>query len=285
MARSSKTRNTSEACKIYNQRTLLPRDSVNDERNAPIQPWISTVMSVVDSSLPYTTRDKDVAQPSTPPLTPQRCPEQNSSGLQVQAKTSTASTATRILPKNSGKQATIATTMSTMATRADDMSNVISTMPQQQEYSYPPLEDMGMQDPVQPYNLSEHRPFSHMVADDRSYEPDQQHQHQHHDSMPQAPPRYPSPPPNGDPYGAPGMHAHTAQLVTELQNAMGGIEDHEDHDDGTKDGTHEPESPGRSKPVPKPDRPITKDANGRFFCDWPHCNEPVKDFGRKCEWS
>lgn len=280
MARPSKTRNACEASKIYNQRALLPQDSGNVERNASIQPWIATVMSV-HSSLPEATRDWDMEQPSTPPLTPQRPREQNS-GLRDKA---TSTPSTRILPKNSGKQAKIATTNSTMATRADDMSSVISTMPQQQEYSYPPLEDMGMQDSVQPYNLSEHRPFSHMVADDRSYEPDQQHQHQHHDSMPQAPPRYPSPPPNGDPYGAPGMHAHTAQLVTELQNAMGGIEDHEDHDDGTKDGTHEPESPGRSKPVPKPDRPITKDANGRFFCDWPSCNELVKDFGRKCEWS
>ncbi|TGO17225.1 hypothetical protein BTUL_0019g00150 [Botrytis tulipae] len=44
-------------------------------------------------------------------------------------------------------------------------------------------------------------------------------------------------------------------------------------------------SPGRSKPVPKPDREITKDANGRFYCTWPGCTEEVKDFNRKCEWS
>lgn len=43
-------------------------------------------------------------------------------------------------------------------------------------------------------------------------------------------------------------------------------------------------SPGRSKPVPKPDREITKDANGRFYCTWPGCTEEVKDFNRKCEW-
>ena len=292
MARPLETRNAFQANRVYNHRVLLPRESGFDKGNA--SPWISTVMlDINDGSLLDATSAKRVAQPS-PPLTPQRpdprlfptlLAAQNSAGsagLQDKAKTSTPSTR---IPKHSGKKTTIAATNPTMGTRSDDMSNVISTMPQQQEYSYPPLEEMGMQDPVQPYNLSEHRPFSHMVADDRSYEPDQQHQHQHHDSMPQAPPRYPSPPPNGDPYGAPGMHAHTAQLVTELQNAMGGIEDHEDHDDGAKDGTHEPESPGRSKPVPKPDRPITKDANGRFFCDWPNCNEQVKDFGRKCEWS
>lgn len=226
-----------------------------------------------------------VARQPSPPLTPQRQNVAENSGVSI-ATTPYPEASTRrgiAAPQNPGnkQQVNIA---NTMVTRNDDMSNVISTMPQQQEYSYPPLEEMGMQDPVQPYNLSEHRPFPHMVGDERGYEPEHHQQHQHHDSMPQAPPRYPSPPPNSDPYGAPSMHAaHTAQLVTELQNAMGGIEDHEDHK--TDDGTHEPESPGRSKPVPKPDRPITKDANGRFYCDWPNCTEQVKDFGRKCEWS
>ena len=226
-----------------------------------------------------------VAQPS-PPMTPQRLSHPSNSDLgTIDASSSNLRQYPNISRPNpnkastprSGKQPQV-----TMVTRNDDM-NVISTMPQQQEYSYPPLEEMGMQDPVQPYNLSEHRPFPHM-GDERGYEPEHHQQHQHHDSMPQAPPRYPSPSPNGDPYGAPSMHAaHTAQLVTELQNAMGGIEDHEDHKED--EGTHEPESPGRSKPVPKPDRPITKDANGRFYCDWPNCTEAVKDFGRKCEWS
>lgn len=226
-----------------------------------------------------------VARPS-PPLTPQRKDvAENSvglmSGLTTTLSPNTPTRITPVHPQKSGSQQQVTTT-GKMVNRNDDLSNVISTMPQQQEYSYPPLEEMGMQDPVQPYNLSEHRPFPHMVGDERGYEQEHHQQHQHHDSMPQAPPRYPSPPPNSDPYGAPGMHAHTAQLVTELQNAMGGIEDHEDHK--TDDG-HELESPGRSKPVPKPDRPITKDANGRFYCDWANCTETVKDFGRKCEWS
>ena len=185
MARPSKTRNASQASRIYNHRVLLPRESGFNKGNA--SPWLSTVMSNVnDGSLLYETHAKRVAQPS-PPLTPQRrdlrlsppLAAQNSAGsagLQDKAKTSTPSTR---IPKHSGKKTTITATNPTMGTRSDDMSNVISTMPQQQEYSYPPLEEMGMQDPVQPYNLSEHRPFSHMVADDRSYEPDQQHQHQH----------------------------------------------------------------------------------------------------------
>jgi hypothetical protein len=45
------------------------------------------------------------------------------------------------------------------------------------------------------------------------------------------------------------------------------------------------EEPGRSKAVPKPDRPVMKDDNGRYVCNWPGCDEAVKDFGRKCEWS
>lgn len=44
-------------------------------------------------------------------------------------------------------------------------------------------------------------------------------------------------------------------------------------------------SPGRSKPVPKPDREVTKNMAGRFYCNWPGCTEETKEFGRKCEWS
>lgn len=45
-------------------------------------------------------------------------------------------------------------------------------------------------------------------------------------------------------------------------------------------------SPGRSKPIQKPDRGNPpKDANGRYICTWLGCTEEIKDFGRKCEWS
>lgn len=47
----------------------------------------------------------------------------------------------------------------------------------------------------------------------------------------------------------------------------------------------DPPSPGRSKPIPKPDREVTKGPDGRFVCEWPNCTEEVRSFNRKCEWS
>ncbi|KAI1005949.1 hypothetical protein K3495_g2278 [Podosphaera aphanis] len=44
-------------------------------------------------------------------------------------------------------------------------------------------------------------------------------------------------------------------------------------------------SPGRSKPIPKPDREITKGEDGRFVCRWSGCTEDIRVFNRKCEWS
>merc|ERR1711900_76770 len=44
-------------------------------------------------------------------------------------------------------------------------------------------------------------------------------------------------------------------------------------------------SPGRSKPIPKPDREVTKGDDGRFVCTWVGCTEDVRAFNRKCEWS
>jgi hypothetical protein len=44
-------------------------------------------------------------------------------------------------------------------------------------------------------------------------------------------------------------------------------------------------SPGRSKPIPKPDREVTKGDDGRFLCNWAGCTEEVRSFNRKCEWS
>jgi hypothetical protein len=40
----------------------------------------------------------------------------------------------------------------------------------------------------------------------------------------------------------------------------------------------------RIKPIPKPDRDVTKNGEGKFVCTWPNCAEDVKEFGRKCEW-
>jgi hypothetical protein len=42
-----------------------------------------------------------------------------------------------------------------------------------------------------------------------------------------------------------------------------------------------PTSPGRSKPIPKPDREVTKGPDGRYVCMYDNCTEEVRDFGRK----
>ncbi|KAF7874099.1 hypothetical protein EAF04_002771 [Stromatinia cepivora] len=114
----------------------------------------------------------------------------------------------------------------------------------------------------------------------RTFMPDTQypmqmaHETQEQDEFkPNDEPHYPSPPPpmSENPYTAQPMTEtpdHTSLELPELP----------------KDEEEAP-SPGRSKPVPKPDREITKDANGRFYCTWPGCTEETKDFNRKCEWS
>ncbi|KAI1179290.1 hypothetical protein F4777DRAFT_575321 [Nemania sp. FL0916] len=49
---------------------------------------------------------------------------------------------------------------------------------------------------------------------------------------------------------------------------------------GTSKG-HQP----RMKPIPKPQRPIVKNAEGKFICTWHSCTATTKEFLRKCEWS
>ncbi|KAK5662995.1 hypothetical protein OQA88_6409 [Cercophora sp. LCS_1] len=44
-------------------------------------------------------------------------------------------------------------------------------------------------------------------------------------------------------------------------------------------------TPTRIKPIPKPDREVTKNGDGKFVCTFPECTEEVKEFGRKCEWN
>ncbi|KAK3499050.1 uncharacterized protein B0T23DRAFT_306130 [Neurospora hispaniola] len=46
-----------------------------------------------------------------------------------------------------------------------------------------------------------------------------------------------------------------------------------------------PAPSGRIKPIPKPVRQATKNAEGKFVCMWPGCAEDIKEFGRKCEWN
>ncbi|KAK0728586.1 hypothetical protein B0T26DRAFT_640177 [Lasiosphaeria miniovina] len=44
-------------------------------------------------------------------------------------------------------------------------------------------------------------------------------------------------------------------------------------------------TPQRIKAIPKPDREVTKNIDGKYVCTWPGCSEDMKEFGRKCEWN
>ncbi|KAK2596698.1 hypothetical protein QQS21_006213 [Conoideocrella luteorostrata] len=41
----------------------------------------------------------------------------------------------------------------------------------------------------------------------------------------------------------------------------------------------------RIKPIPKPDRDVTKQADGKFHCPLDGCREELRSFSRKCEWN
>lgn len=43
-------------------------------------------------------------------------------------------------------------------------------------------------------------------------------------------------------------------------------------------------TPHRIKAIPKPDREVTRNLEGKFICTWPGCTEEAKEFGRRCEW-
>lgn len=43
--------------------------------------------------------------------------------------------------------------------------------------------------------------------------------------------------------------------------------------------------PSRVKPIPKPDRDVVKQADGKFHCPLDDCKEDVRAFSRKCEWN
>lgn len=110
--------------------------------------------------------------------------------------------------------------------------------------------------PDYPQSAMMHDP--HQEQDDNSI--------QHH--------RYPSPPPplSENPYNPQTMDATTALAMDEMPELP------------PKEESDAP-SPGRSKPIPKPDREVTKGEDGRFVCNWAGCTEEVRSFNRKCEWS
>ncbi|KAH7356931.1 putative zinc finger protein GLI2 [Rhexocercosporidium sp. MPI-PUGE-AT-0058] len=86
--------------------------------------------------------------------------------------------------------------------------------------------------------------------------------------------RYPSPPPpmNDNTYISQDLDATDGLTLEDLPELP------------SKDESDAP-SPGRSKPIPKPDREVTKGDDGRFICTWVGCAEDVRTFNRKCEWS
>lgn len=43
-------------------------------------------------------------------------------------------------------------------------------------------------------------------------------------------------------------------------------------------------TPSRMKAIPKPDREVTKNMDGKYVCSWVGCTEDIREFGRKCEW-
>ncbi|KAJ3560879.1 hypothetical protein NPX13_g9152 [Xylaria arbuscula] len=51
-----------------------------------------------------------------------------------------------------------------------------------------------------------------------------------------------------------------------------------------KSGTPKTAQP-RMKPIPKPQRQVVKNCDGKFICTWDGCNAPIKEFSRRCEWS
>jgi hypothetical protein len=97
-------------------------------------------------------------------------------------------------------------------------------------------------------------------------EQDEEIQHEH--------PRYPSPP-----LASAELNSYTHHgLDTAPEDAIENLPQLQ------ANSTDAP-SPGRSKPIPKPDREVTKGDNGRYVCTWVGCTDEVRDFGRKCEWS
>jgi hypothetical protein len=86
-----------------------------------------------------------------------------------------------------------------------------------------------------------------------------------------------------DALAASGYHS-TAQMLEDAADAR-----IEARLDGLSSSPMKEDSPSSSsnqrvKPIPKPDREITKNVDGKFVCTWPNCTEDIKEFGRKCEW-
>lgn len=143
------------------------------------------------------------------------------------------------------------------------MSAQNPSMTSQNTFTYPSLDNMDQIHNAQPYLVDQERNFDQMP---------EAHQFEQH----QEPPSYPSPTlaASANPYNSQQI---PEEIPEQRMDGLPSVEPKSEADAPSPEG-------GRSKAIPKPDRQVTKDANGRFYCNWPGCTEEVKDFGRKCEW-
>jgi len=52
----------------------------------------------------------------------------------------------------------------------------------------------------------------------------------------------------------------------------------------TKEDSPTASAHSRTKAIPKPERDIQKNSHGVYECTFPHCQDDVKEFSRRCEW-
>jgi hypothetical protein len=116
-----------------------------------------------------------------------------------------------------------------------------------------------------------HRPFNgyptmSSMQDDPQEQDDNNMQHT----------RYPSPGAglSGHPYNDPVVDQTADSIALELQQEL-----------PQQKEESLPPSPGRLRPIPKPDREVTKTEEGKYICMWQGCTEEQRLFNRKCEWS
>ncbi|TAQ88062.1 hypothetical protein B7494_g3591 [Chlorociboria aeruginascens] len=141
--------------------------------------------------------------------------------------------------------------------------------------SYNPYQDNVSQEFHQPNNTANMSSNMSLSYDSRAFMPTDanypQMAHEEQEFKHSQPHQYPSPPPplSQNPY-------HNQVMAAEAEEALQMPELPKEDDNNAP-------SPGRSKPVPKPEREIVKDATGRFICNFEGCTEEIRNFGRKCD--
>lgn len=79
-----------------------------------------------------------------------------------------------------------------------------------------------------------------------------------------------------------GVH-DVASFPSPLPMHPGSMSDHlPDSKEASPGADSSPSS--RVKPIPKPNRNVDKQGDGKFHCPLPDCKEDVRAFARKCEW-